>query len=114
MTTVKVDIATPLTINKYTFVNRANATLYVPKGCKAAYEKAEFWKEFHKIAEIVNADINGDNDISIADCSALVNIVLGADDQEPYLYDHELADINGDGSITIADVTTLVNIILGK
>lgn len=59
-------------------------------------------------------DVNGDGSITIADVTALVNIILGKDDVEPYKYNHEVADVNDDGHITIADVTALVNIILGK
>lgn len=59
-------------------------------------------------------DVNRDGFVTIADVTALVNIILGKDNTEPYLYDHDAADVNTDGSITIADVTALVNIILGK
>jgi hypothetical protein len=59
-------------------------------------------------------DVNRDGQITIADVTALVNIILGKDSTVPYLYDHQAADVNGDDSITIADVTALVNIILGK
>lgn len=59
-------------------------------------------------------DINFDDAVTIADVTALVNIILGKDDDEPHLYNHEAADVNEDGTITIADVTALVNIILGK
>ena len=59
-------------------------------------------------------DVNGDGSVSIADVTALVNIILGKDHEEPYLYDHMAADVNRDGSISIADVTALVNIILAK
>ncbi len=59
-------------------------------------------------------DVNRDESISIADVTALVNIILGKDDAEPYQYDHAAADVNADGTITIADVTALVNIILGR
>lgn len=59
-------------------------------------------------------DINFDDAVTIADVTALVNIILGKDDEEPHLYNHEAADVNDDGTITIADVTALVNIILGK
>ena len=38
-------------INAETFNNRANATLYVPVGSKAAYEAAPIWKEFKRIVE---------------------------------------------------------------
>ena len=57
-------------------------------------------------------DVNDDGAITIADVTALVNIILGKDTAGQY--NHEAADVNRDGSITIADVTALVNIILGK
>ena len=53
-------------------------------------------------------DVNGDGQVTIADVTALVNIILGKGESS------KMADINGDGSVTIADVTALVNIILGK
>ncbi|MBO5549134.1 MAG: dockerin type I repeat-containing protein [Prevotella sp.] len=59
-------------------------------------------------------DVNNDSKVTIADVTALVNIILGKDDSEPYQYDHVAADVNNDGKVTIADVTALVNIILGK
>lgn len=62
----------------------------------------------------LRGDVNRDGEISIADVTALVNVLLGKDDAEPYVYDHEAADANADGSITIADVTALVNILLVK
>ena len=52
LTSVTVDILEPLTIDKRTFSNRSNATLFVPYGCKAAYEVADYWKEFKDIVEI--------------------------------------------------------------
>lgn len=57
-------------------------------------------------------DVNKDGSITIADVTALVNIILGKDTEGQY--DHKAADVNTDGSVTIADVTALVNIILGK
>ena len=59
-------------------------------------------------------DVNKDKAITIADVTALVNIILGKDNTVPYIYDHEAANVNKDEVITIADVTALVNIILGK
>ena len=59
-------------------------------------------------------DVNKDGSVTIADVTALVNIILGKDNVEPYQYDHDAADVNADGSVTIADVTALVNKILGK
>ena len=59
-------------------------------------------------------DVNKDGNVSITDVKALVNIVLGKDDTEPYQYDHSAADVNRDGNVTIADVTALVNKVLGN
>ena len=66
------------------------------------------------VSGVIPGDVNGDGSVTIADVTALVNIILGKDDTKPYLYDHGAADVNGDEGITIADVTALVNIILGK
>ena len=66
------------------------------------------------VKQLMVGDVNCDGLITIADVTALVNIILGKDSVEPYQYDHRAADVNKDGSITIADVTALVNIILGK
>ena len=55
-------------------------------------------------------DVNKDGSITIADVTALVNIILGKTTD----YDLRLTDVNTDGSVTIADVTKLVNKILGK
>ena len=64
------------------------------------------------IASSLLGDVNRDGQISIADVTALVNIILGKDTTNQY--DHTAADVNRDSQITIADVTALVNIILGK
>ena len=50
--TVSCDMDTPLSITANTFSNRANATLYVPAGCKSLYEDADYWKEFKEIIEM--------------------------------------------------------------
>ena len=52
LTSVTVDIASPVSITSNTFTNRAYATLYVPYGCKVAYEAADYWKEFKEIVEM--------------------------------------------------------------
>lgn len=61
-------------------------------------------------------DVNGDGVLTIADVTALVNIILGKATRESdsEQYDFDVTDVNGDGQTTIADVTALVNIILGK
>ncbi len=56
-------------------------------------------------------DVNGDGVVTIADVTALVDIILGKGGGS---YLDCATDVNQDGSITIADVTALVDIILGK
>ena len=57
----------------------------------------------------LHGDVNGDGAVTIADVTALVNIILG---NATDIYN--AADINNDSSITIADVTALVNLILSR
>lgn len=57
LTTVTVDIETPLPISSETFSNKTNATLYVPHGCKAAYEAAYYWKDFKSIVEMSPTEV---------------------------------------------------------
>lgn len=64
--------------------------------------------ERYLIGETVVGDVNKDGKVSIADVTALVNIILSSAEPD------EKADVNGDGQISVADVTALVNIILGR
>jgi len=91
----------------------SKATLYVPAGTRDAYLATPAWDKFLNIVEMEatsQGDVNGDGAVSIADVTALVNIILGKN----LPANQGKADINGDGSVSIADVTALVNIILGK
>ncbi len=72
MVTVENNI--PIEITEDVFSNRANATLYVPFGSKAAYMAANYWKEFKKIVEIIDPDAE-DTDISTLDNTIYINKV---------------------------------------
>ena len=87
LTSVTVKNVTPLSIEAETFTNRANATLYVPAGSKAAYEAADYWREFSTIVEnisfadanvkeicVANWDTNGDGELSVAEAAAVTDI----------------------------------------
>ena len=50
-----------------------SATLYVPKGCVEKYRKADVWKNFENIVEILNGDVNGDKEVNVVDIVKLVN-----------------------------------------
>ena len=64
----------------------------------------------------LKGDVNRDGEVTIADVTALVNILLGkaTEENDSDRYDFEAADVNGNGERTVADVTALVNILLGK
>ena len=63
--------------------------------------------------EISSGDVNKDSEVSIADITALVNILMGQDAGQ-VLYDHKAADTDGNGTVEAADVETLLNLILTK
>jgi hypothetical protein len=71
LVTVTVENPSPVKISSSTFSNRANATLYVPVGSKAAYEAASYWKEFMKIVEPVTDISEIDNVIYMDETEAL-------------------------------------------
>ena len=73
LTSVKAEMTIPVTITDDVFSNRANAILYVTKGCKAAYEAADYWKEFKEIVEI-DKD-NESSEIEVTDISAIDNVI---------------------------------------
>ena len=59
LTSVTVRTETPLAISANVFPNRTNATLYVPKGKKSAYQAADYWGEFKEIIEEGAPSIDG-------------------------------------------------------
>ena len=66
LTTVTVNMTTPVTISSNVFPNRANSTLYVPKGRKDLYKAANYWKEFKVIKEIGDYDFTDISQIANA------------------------------------------------
>jgi hypothetical protein len=76
--------------------------------------KRFFLDEVYAKSKRIIGDVNKDGSVTIADVTALVNVILGKVPMDSTDYDMEAADVNNDGQKTIADVTTLVNIILDK
>ena len=111
LTTVVVKKEHPININDNVFSNRANATLYVPKGSKGYYQEASVWKDFKQIMELEQGDANGDGKVTIADVAATVNFIL---DTQSSRFVYSNADMNQDHKITMDDVNAIVNMILGK
>ena len=56
---------------------------------------------------VMPGDVDGDNYITIADVTTLIDIVLGV------VEENASADVNGDGQIGISDVTILIDVLLG-
>ena len=86
LTSMTVELETPLSLysNTFLFCSLNNATLYVPIGSKAAYEAANYWKEFGTIKEM-------SNDITIGSagmgtfCSTHPLDFSGTDDIKAYI-----------------------------
>lgn len=58
LTSVTVEMPTPIALTDGNdFGNHTNATLYVPAGSKAAYEAADYWKDFKEIVEMESESI---------------------------------------------------------
>ena len=110
LTNVKVDRETPPSIYSRTFTNSANATLYVPAGSKAAYEAADYWKDFKRIIECIDGDVNGDGESDVVDVVDIARYVVGTPAET---FVEILADINNNGEVNIADAVCLVNDIAG-
>ena len=110
LTAVKVNKESPLFIGSYTFSNRANATLYVPKGSKAAYQSADYWNEFKAIVEFPDADVNQDGEIDMVDVVDIARFVVGTPAET---FVEFIADLNSDDEVNVADAVVLVNEIVG-
>jgi len=59
--------------------------------------------------EVIRGDVNGDKNVSIADVSALIDLLLSDSAQVP-----AAADCNLDSKLTIADVSALIDFLLTK
>ena len=89
---------TPVTLN-------ANQSFSIPAGGYKVYYKGL------PASYVLKGDINGDNEVSIADVSLLINIILGKRED---IVIAKNPDVNQDGEIDISDVNEVINIILGK
>ena len=86
------------------------AKLYVPEESLSIYGSASMWERFVNIfaigSVVTTGDVDGDGQITIADLTTLVDLIMNG--AEPT----SSSDVDGDGSITIADITALVDILL--
>jgi hypothetical protein len=115
LSSVTIYKETPVYIRDYsTFQYRSYATLYVPYGCKSAYEKATYWKDFKEIIElpaILLGDANGDGVVDTQDAIKVVQYYLG---KNPTDFNIQAADVNNDGVVDTQDAIQIIKIYLKK
>ena len=70
LTEVTVGWTTPISIYSDAFSSRKIATLYVPQGTKAAYQKAAYWNEFKEIIELTSFGDPTDNTLQLTGVEA--------------------------------------------
>lgn len=70
---IKVNKAIPISIGSYTFdgVNKTSCELVVPVGSKAAYQTADYWKDFNIITEAIFVNYNSQGGSVIADTTVV-------------------------------------------
>ena len=69
LSSVTIKKETPLSLEDDVFYNRADAVLYVPKGCRSIYQTADYWKDFKEILVI------GMTAFTPTDISTLPNVI---------------------------------------
>ena len=108
---VKVENPNPVDISNGTFFGLRDIMLYVPKGSKAAYQAAAYWKEFKTILEFPDTDVNQDGATDVVDVVDIARYVVGSPSDSFHEF---LADLNSDEQVNIADAVALVNEIAGN
>ena len=108
---VKVGKTIPVFIDENTFGNRRKAILQVPTGSKVSYQTSNYWKDFKKIVEYIECDVNVDEQVNVVDVVDIARFVVG--NPSEFFFEF-LADINTDGAVNLGDAVTLVNDIAGE
>ena len=62
-------------------------------------------------SDMARGDVNGDNEVSVADVSLLINYILGGKGVQAAVYN---PDVNQDGEVDVSDVNLVISIILSK
>lgn len=103
--TVKCHATTPPSLAYDSFDQQCYkaTTVYVPMPSLSRYKQAANWSRFKRLKGVINCDVNGDGEVSLADVNAVINAILGGPTCES-------CDVNGDGELSVTDV----NIIIGQ
>ena len=70
--------------------------------------------EIHPLTAPITGDVNNDGSVTVADVTALVNIINGISPNPYQDAEVNIADVDKNGSVNKNDITALVKIILGK
>lgn len=92
------------------FYNSQN-TLFSCYSSSATQKKVQIYRQVKVEIEDLLGDVNNDGAVTVADVTALVNILLGQDANQT-LYNHEAADVDGQNGVTTDDITALINLVL--
>jgi hypothetical protein len=90
-------------------VNKNTCTLHVPFGSKKKYEKADGWKEFTHIVEIISdipGDANSDWKVDAEDIDAIAHYITTGD-TEGFVFNN--ADVDDDGKVDASDIVIIIN-----
>ena len=79
--------------------------LNMTSGSKSTPNYADDFIIYYHESQQIKGDVNGDGEISIADVTALVNLVMNNTDNDN-------SDVNGDGETGVADITALVALLM--
>ena len=116
------NITAPTAPQKYVLGLTASGKLgfVKPDNTVTAMPANKAWIEYTGTAELVLpfeaettllGDVNRDKAVTIADVTALVNILRGGDAP---LYDQKAADVNENGGVDVDDINALVDMILNQ
>lgn len=108
----------PTNPQKYVLGITVSGKLGFVKATGTAMPANKAWLEYTGSAELVLpfekvllGDVNNDGDITIADVTALVNILRGGDASQ---YDRKAADVNEKNGVDVDDINALVDMILNQ
>ena len=88
-----------------TFVNQTSFFEVTTQTNK--YQVKNVTDQYLPYLDVNPADVNGDNEVNIADVNALISIILSGNASS-------VGDVNGDGEVNIADINAVIDHILKK
>ena len=107
------EFANPIFDNAGNYLDNAIALLSGGnQGVNVSLDAVFFYRKDAIPPTSLLGDVNNDSEVSVADVTALVNIIL--ENEAPSVEDYPSADVNKDGEVSVADITALVNIIMAQ